>query len=86
MLLALRNGDKDDKELRGILSCLDRAREELVERILVAQVGMIGNLRDGFRIRLWRLHRNQRKRKAGTPKKSGPHGSDRIQRSAASRY
>lgn len=47
---ALKNGDKEDRELQGILSRLDRARAGLVERILVAQVGLVGNLREGFRI------------------------------------
>jgi hypothetical protein len=47
---ALKSGDKDDRELEGILKRLDRARDELVLRISVAQVGLVGNLKDGFRV------------------------------------
>jgi len=47
---ALKSGDKDDRELEGILRRLDRARDELVLRISVAQVGLVGNLKDGFRV------------------------------------
>lgn len=46
----LKSGDKDDKELQGILDRLDRARDELALRILVAQVGLVGNLKDGFHV------------------------------------
>ncbi|RYP47144.1 hypothetical protein DL768_006754 [Monosporascus sp. mg162] len=48
----LSSGDKDDKELQGILDRLDRTRNELTLRISMAQVGLVGNLRDGFRIAL----------------------------------
>ncbi|KAK3934360.1 hypothetical protein QBC46DRAFT_427678 [Diplogelasinospora grovesii] len=47
---ALKSGDKDDKELQGILDRLDRARNELVLRISVAQVGLVGDLQGGFRV------------------------------------
>jgi hypothetical protein len=47
---ALKSGDKDDIELAGIFDRLDRARLELVLRISMAQVGLIGNLQDGFRV------------------------------------
>jgi ABC-type transporter Mla subunit MlaD len=47
---ALKSSDKDDKELEGILKRLDRSRDELVLRISVAQVGLVGNLKDGFRV------------------------------------
>jgi hypothetical protein len=45
---ALKSGDKDDKELQGIFTRLDRARDELALRILVAQVGLVGNIKEGF--------------------------------------
>lgn len=47
---ALKSGDKDDNELQGILNQLDRARNELSLRISVAQVGLLGNLQDGFQV------------------------------------
>ena len=47
---ALKSGDKDDKELAKIFDRLDRARLDLVLRISLAQVGLIGNLQDGFRV------------------------------------
>ncbi|VTT77010.1 unnamed protein product, partial [Fusarium fujikuroi] len=47
---ALKSGDKDDQKLQGILDQLDRARNELGLRISVAQVGLLGNLQDGFRV------------------------------------
>jgi hypothetical protein len=47
---ALKAGDKDDVELAAIFDRLDRARLELVLRISLAQVGLIGNLQDGFRV------------------------------------
>ena len=47
---ALKSGAKEDGELRGILDRLDRAKAELVLRISVAQVGLVGNLRNGFRV------------------------------------
>ncbi|KAJ4094510.1 hypothetical protein NW760_012661 [Fusarium oxysporum] len=49
-LHALKSGDKDDQKLQGILDQLDRARNELGLRISVAQVGLLGNLKDGFRV------------------------------------
>jgi hypothetical protein len=45
---ALKSGDKDDTELAAIFDRLDRARLELVLRISMAQVGLIGNLQEGF--------------------------------------
>jgi chromosome segregation ATPase len=50
LIHALKSGDKEDKQLQGILDRLDRARDELVLRISVAQVGLVGNLKDGFRV------------------------------------
>ena len=47
---ALKSGDNDDVELVGIFDRLDRARLELVLRISLAQVGLIGNLQDGFSV------------------------------------
>ncbi|KAF5694438.1 hypothetical protein FDENT_1167 [Fusarium denticulatum] len=47
---ALKSGDKDDQKLQSILDQLDRARNELGLRISVAQVGLLGNLQDGFRV------------------------------------
>lgn len=47
---ALKTGNNDDKELQKILERLDRARDLLAMRILVAQVGLVGNLQDGFRV------------------------------------
>jgi hypothetical protein len=49
-LRALRSGEGDDKQLEEILDRLDRARDELTLRILVAQVGVVGNVEDGFRV------------------------------------
>ncbi|KAH8690407.1 hypothetical protein GQ44DRAFT_221247 [Phaeosphaeriaceae sp. PMI808] len=45
---AMTSGKKDEKTLAGVLDRLDRTRNELVARILLAQVGLTGNLRDGF--------------------------------------
>ncbi len=45
---ALKSGDKKDRELREMLDRLDRARGELVLRISVAQVGLVGSLQDRF--------------------------------------
>ena len=47
---AVKSGDKDDRELQAILGRLDSARDELVLRISVAQVGLMGNLDGGFRV------------------------------------
>ncbi|KAI1322069.1 hypothetical protein F5Y16DRAFT_404851 [Xylariaceae sp. FL0255] len=47
---ALRIGDKDERDLQGILGRLDRARDLLCVRIQTAQVGLEGNLQDGFRV------------------------------------
>ncbi|KAI9775232.1 MAG: hypothetical protein M1839_001350 [Geoglossum umbratile] len=46
----LKSGDKDDIELAKIFDRLDKARLELVLRISLAQVGLIGNLDDGFHV------------------------------------
>jgi hypothetical protein len=45
---AIFSGKKDEKSLAGVLDRLDRAKNELVARILLAQVGLTGNLHDGF--------------------------------------
>jgi uncharacterized protein YicC (UPF0701 family) len=50
LIRALKSGDKDDKQLEAILNRLDRGRDELVLRVSVAQVGVVGTLKDGFRI------------------------------------
>lgn len=47
---ALKSGGKEDTELRKLFDRLDRARDELVLRISVAQVGLIGSQQDGFRV------------------------------------
>lgn len=47
---ALTSGDKDDKQLGEILNRLDGARDELILRISVTLVGLVGNLKDGFRV------------------------------------
>jgi hypothetical protein len=49
-LHALKSGDKDDIELSAIFKRLDSARLELVLRISLAQVSLIGNLQDGFSV------------------------------------
>ncbi|KAK8120013.1 uncharacterized protein PG998_004639 [Apiospora kogelbergensis] len=43
-------GDKDGQQLDGILRRLSAARDELMLRISVALVGLVGNLKDGFRV------------------------------------
>jgi len=58
---ALKSGDKDDRELEGILKRLDRARDELVLRISVAQVGLVGNLKDDFHVAFDILRETNRK-------------------------
>jgi hypothetical protein len=45
---AIGSAKRDEKEMVGILDRLDRAQNELVTRILLAQVGLTGTLRDGF--------------------------------------
>jgi hypothetical protein len=50
LIHAFQSGDIEDKQLQGILDRLDRARDELVLRISVAQVGLVGNLNDGFQV------------------------------------
>jgi hypothetical protein len=45
---ALKSGDREDRELQKIFERLDRARGELILRISAAQVGLVGNLEDGF--------------------------------------
>lgn len=47
---ALKAGDKDEVELAEILERLDHARNELVLRISVAQVGLMGDMNQGFRV------------------------------------
>ncbi|KAK3301806.1 uncharacterized protein B0T15DRAFT_578059 [Chaetomium strumarium] len=48
LIHSLKSGDKDDKQLAGILDRLDRGRNTLVLQISVAQVGVMGNLEEGF--------------------------------------
>lgn len=45
---ALASGKKDETNLARILDRLDRAKNELVTRILLTQVGLTGTLYDGF--------------------------------------
>lgn len=47
---AMKNGDKDDAELSEMLVRLDRAQNELVLRISIAQVGLVGNMNQGFKV------------------------------------
>jgi hypothetical protein len=47
---ALKEGDKDDKKLTGIMTRLSDARGELSLRISVVHVGITGNIDDGFRV------------------------------------
>lgn len=50
---ALKTGDEDDKELSQILTRLGCARSELHLRISIVNVGLVGNLQDGFQV-AWR--------------------------------
>lgn len=50
MMHAITSGDEDEKQITSIVSRVDSARAELTLRIVVAQVGLIGNLNDGFRV------------------------------------
>jgi len=47
---ALRSGDKDDKELVGLVTRLLNAREELILRVSVVNVSLTGNVNDGFQV------------------------------------
>lgn len=47
---AIKSGGGDDSNLASILMRLDRARNELILRISVAQVGLMGSLNEGFRV------------------------------------
>lgn len=47
---AFRSGDDEEKILEAVLHRLDRARNELILRISVAQVGLMGNINEGFRV------------------------------------
>lgn len=47
---ALESGDRDMAKQEEIYARLHRANNDLALRISVAQVGLIGNLRDGFRV------------------------------------
>ncbi|KAG8162431.1 hypothetical protein KVR01_008196 [Diaporthe batatas] len=50
MMHAITAGNEDEKKIAGIVSRVDSARSELTLRIMVAQVGLIGSLSDGFRV------------------------------------
>lgn len=50
MMHAITSGDKDEKQITSIVGRVDSARAELTLRIVVAQVGLIGTLNDGFRV------------------------------------
>jgi hypothetical protein len=47
---ALNSGDRDDKELDDMLRQLGSAKDELVLRITLTQVGLLGNIKDGFSV------------------------------------
>lgn len=47
---ALKSGDEDDKKVAEILTKLQHARSELHLRISVINVGLVGNLQDGFQV------------------------------------
>ncbi|KUJ16933.1 uncharacterized protein LY89DRAFT_782172 [Mollisia scopiformis] len=47
---ALKSGDKEDQELAGIVSRLSNARQELSLRVSVVNVGLTGNVNDGFQV------------------------------------
>jgi hypothetical protein len=47
---ALKSGDKDDEDLSGIVTRLSSAREELILRVSVVNVGLTGNVNDGFQV------------------------------------
>lgn len=47
---AITARDEDEKQISSIVSRVDSARSELTLRIVVAQVGLIGSLSDGFRV------------------------------------
>lgn len=68
----LLDGSKNDRELQAIHGRLDRAREVLVERILMAQVGLAGNLRGKLHITVCVLTENK-KNETGTWNKAGHH-------------
>ncbi|KAH7003955.1 hypothetical protein EDB82DRAFT_532345 [Fusarium venenatum] len=47
---SLRVGDHEEKSLEAILKRLDTAKGDLIIRILVAHVGVVGNFQDGMRV------------------------------------
>ncbi|KAE8440466.1 hypothetical protein EG329_007577, partial [Mollisiaceae sp. DMI_Dod_QoI] len=47
---ALNSGDKEDKELVDLVNRLSNARQELILRVSVVNVGLIGNVNDGFQV------------------------------------
>ncbi|WYZ39393.1 hypothetical protein EsH8_III_001307 [Colletotrichum jinshuiense] len=49
---ALTSGDADDKHLASVLDQLQTTRGELLTRISVVNVGLSGNLQDGFKVAL----------------------------------
>jgi chromosome segregation ATPase len=50
LIHSLKAGDKEDKQLADILGRLDRARDLLALQVSVAQVGVVGNLKEGFSV------------------------------------
>lgn len=50
LMHAITAGDEEEKKITSIVSRLDSAKSELTLRIVVAQVGLIGTLNDGFRV------------------------------------
>jgi hypothetical protein len=47
---ALKAGNSEEKELDNILARLGSAKDELLFRISVTNVGLVGNIDDGFRV------------------------------------
>ena len=54
---ALKEGDREDEELKSILSQLRAAQDKLAIRIQIINVGLTGSQRDGFRVAVGILRR-----------------------------
>jgi len=54
---ALAGGDEDERKLEAIFAQLDRARSELIARILITNVGITGSCRRGY-LADWSLIQN----------------------------
>jgi len=57
---AIGSAKRDEKKMVGILDRLDRVKNELGTRILLAQVGLTGTLRDGLTAVLSTIQRTDR--------------------------